>query len=62
MVRRCEAISQVLKTRRLLERSVRLMKRKRMTRSKDVNVFKKTYSKTKRINHSSGAQQGGIRL
>ena len=38
------------------------MKRKRMTRSKDVNVFKKTYSKTKRINHSSGAQQGGIRL
>lgn len=38
------------------------MKRKRMTRSKDVNVFKKTYSRTKKINHASATQQGGIRL
>lgn len=36
--------------------------RKRMAKSKDVGVFKKTYNKTKRINHSVGMQQGGIRL
>lgn len=39
-----------------------MMKRKRMAKSRDVGVFKKTYNKTKKINHSSGAQQGGIRL
>lgn len=39
-----------------------MAKRKRMTRSRDIGVFKKTYNKTKKINHSSGAQQGGIRL
>lgn len=37
-------------------------KRKRMLRSKDVGVFKRTYNKTKKINHSSATQQGGIRL
>lgn len=36
--------------------------RKRMARSRDVGVFKKTYNKTKKINHSAGMQQGGIRL
>lgn len=36
--------------------------RKRMAKRRDINVFKKTYNRTKRINHSSGAQQGGIRL
>lgn len=39
-----------------------MAKRKRMLKSRDVNVFKKTYNRTKKINHSSGAQQGGIRL
>lgn len=39
-----------------------MAKRKRMARRKDVGVFKATYNKTKRINHSSGSQQGGIRL
>ena len=38
------------------------MKRKRMAKSRDVGVFKKTFNKTKKINHSSGAQQSGIRL
>lgn len=38
------------------------MKRKRMAKSRDVGVFKKTFNKIKKINHSSGAQQGGIRL
>lgn len=38
------------------------MKRKRMARSRDVGVFKKTFNKTKKINHSSATQQGGIRL
>lgn len=38
------------------------MKRQRMRKSKDVGVFKKTYNKTKKINHSSATQQGGIRL
>lgn len=36
--------------------------RKRMKARRDIGVFKKTYNKTKRINHSSGCQQGGIRL
>lgn len=36
--------------------------RKKMKRGRDIGVFKKTYNKTKKINHSSGAQQGGIRL
>lgn len=35
---------------------------RRMKRKKDMKVFKSTYNKTKKINHSSGAQQGGIRL
>lgn len=35
---------------------------RRMKRKKDMRVFKKTYDRTKKINHSSGAQQGGIRL
>lgn len=39
-----------------------MARRKRMLRSRDVGVFKKTYNKTKKINHSSGMQQGGIRL
>lgn len=39
-----------------------MAKRKRMLKSRDVGVFKKTYNRTKKINHSSGAQQGGIRL
>ena len=37
-------------------------KAKRMRRSRDIGVFKRTYNKTKKINHSSGSQQGGIRL
>lgn len=37
-------------------------KRKRMRKSRDIGVFKKTYNRTKKINHSSGMQQGGIRL
>lgn len=36
--------------------------RKRMHKSRDIGVFKKTYNKTKKINHSSASQQGGIRL
>lgn len=36
--------------------------RRRMKPSRDIGVFKKTYNKTKKINHASGAQQGGIRL
>ena len=39
-----------------------MAKRKRMVKSKDVNVFKKTYNKTKRINHASAVQPGGIRF
>lgn len=35
---------------------------KRMKKSRDIGVFKRTYNKTKKINHSSGSQQGGIRL
>lgn len=35
---------------------------KRMKKSKDIGVFKRTYNKTKKINHSTGSQQGGIRL
>lgn len=35
---------------------------KRMSRRKDIGVFKKTFNKVKRINHSTGSQQGGIRL
>lgn len=35
---------------------------KRMKKSKDIGVFKRTYNKTKKINHSSGSQQGCIRL
>lgn len=35
---------------------------KRMKKSRDIAVFKRTYNKTKKINHSSGSQQGGIRL
>lgn len=38
------------------------MSRKKMRRSRDVGVFKKTYNRTKKINHSSASQQGGIRL
>ena len=38
------------------------MNRKKMKRSRDIGVFKKTFNKTKKINHSSGSQQGGIRL
>ena len=37
-------------------------RRKRMLKSKDVGVFKKTFNKTKKINHASASQQGGIRL
>lgn len=36
--------------------------RKRMTKRRDIGVFKKTFNKTKKINHSSAMQQGGIRL
>ena len=36
--------------------------RKRMRKGQDIGVFKRTFNKTKKINHSSGAQQGGIRL
>lgn len=36
--------------------------RKRMKRSRDIGVFKKTFNKTKKINHSTASQQGGIRL
>ena len=35
---------------------------KRMKKSRDIGVFKKTYNRTKKINHSSGMTQGGIRL
>lgn len=35
---------------------------KRMPKRRDIAVFKKNYNKTKKINHSSGSQQGGIRL
>ena len=38
------------------------MKRKRMAKARDVGVFKRTYNKTKKINQSTGSQQGGIRL
>ena len=38
------------------------MSRKKMKRARDVGVFKKTYNRTKKINHSSASQQGGIRL
>lgn len=36
--------------------------RKRMKRSRDIGVFKKAYNKTKKINHATASQQGGIRL
>lgn len=36
--------------------------RKRMSKSRDVGVFKKTYNKTKKINRATSMQQGGIRL
>ena len=36
--------------------------RKRMKRGRDISVFKKTFNKTKKINHSTASQQGGIRL
>ena len=39
-----------------------MAKAKRMSKRRDIGVFKRTYNKTKKINHSSGAQQGGIRL
>lgn len=39
-----------------------MAKRQKMRRSRDIGVFKKTFNKTKRINHSSASQQGGIRL
>ena len=39
-----------------------MARRKRMARSKDVGVFKATYNRTKKINHSSGAQNTGIRM
>ena len=38
------------------------MRRKRMNKSRDIGVFKKTYNRTKKINHASATQQGGIRL
>lgn len=38
------------------------MKRQRMSKKRDINVFKKTYNRTKKINHASASQQGGIRL
>ena len=39
-----------------------MVKRKKMARRRDIGVFKATYNKTKKINHSSGAQNTGIRL
>lgn len=36
--------------------------RKRMSPGRDKKVFKSTYNKTKRINHSTGNANGGIRL
>lgn len=36
--------------------------RKRMSKGRDIRVFKTTFNKTKKINHSSGSQRGGIRL
>lgn len=39
-----------------------MAKRKRMTRRKDIGVFKKTYSKTKAINHVSAVNFTGTRL
>ena len=39
-----------------------MRKAKKMTRTRDVGVFKKTYNRTKRINHASATQNGGIRL
>ena len=35
---------------------------KRMPRRKDIKTFRQAYNKTKRINKSTGMQQGGIRL
>lgn len=35
---------------------------KRMPRKKDIKIMRKTYNKTKRINKTTGMQQGGIRL
>lgn len=39
-----------------------MAKRKRMARRKDIGVFKATYNKTKKINHSSTMNTNGIRL
>lgn len=38
------------------------MKKRKMPRSRDRRVFRKTYDKTKRINVRSGMMRGGIRL
>lgn len=35
---------------------------KRMPKGKDKKVFRQGYNRTKRINKSTGMQQGGIRL
>lgn len=39
-----------------------MSRRKRMMKSRDIGVFKRTYNKTKKINHASAAQNTGIRL
>lgn len=35
---------------------------KKMPKRKDIGAFKRNYNRTKRINKSTGMQQGGIRL
>lgn len=35
---------------------------RRMPKRKDIKVFKKTYAKTKKINHGSAMQPNGIRF
>lgn len=39
-----------------------MAKRKRMARRRDIGVFKATYNKTKKINHSSTMTATGIRM
>lgn len=39
-----------------------MARRKRMARRKDIGVFKATYNKTKKINHSSAMNVTGTRL
>lgn len=39
-----------------------MIKRKRMSKAKDNAVMKSTYVRTKKINRSTGSQQGGTRF